>query len=81
MELKRILWSLLAGLSFSVAGCNDVNEPVAYGPPPQDTQVDQETDSSDSQDQDQVEVSDIVSEDPAQEDGGPAPMYGPVVDT
>ena len=80
MELKRILWSLLAGLSMSLAGCEGGGEPVAYGPPPEDTQVDHEADSSDAQDQDQVEVSDIVSEDPAKEESGPAPMYGPATD-
>jgi hypothetical protein len=70
MSAKKIFWSLLAGLGIALSGCDEDKEPVAYGPPPEDTSVDQPADS-DSDEADSEEMSDIIDEE------NPAILYGP----
>lgn len=68
MSLKRIFWSVLAGISLSVLGC-DEDEPdpqPEYGVPV-DTVVDQADDAADAAD---------MLEDIEEEESTIAPMYG-----
>ena len=76
MSLKRIFWSLLAGVSLALAGCEDDGGPE-YGPPP-DTAVDQPGDTAGDEASGDTAVEDmVVSEEELATLYGPVPEYGP----
>ena len=70
MSIKKIFWSILAGISLAMAGCDDENpvpDPPEYGPPP-----DYSTDYLADQAGDEV-----LAEDVGEEEELPVVMYGP----
>ncbi len=82
MSLKRIFWSMLAGVSFSLAGCEEEN-------PPADTATDdiQAEEAADVQHEDAVtegqdihEVADVAADDGLAETEFPPVEYGPPPD-
>jgi hypothetical protein len=71
MSIRKIFWSMLAGMSLAMAGCDDgkpVPNPPEYGPPP-----DYSTDDLSDQASDDVLAEDVGEE----EEELPAFMYGP----
>lgn len=79
MSLKRIFWSLLAGVSLALAGCDDDGgpDPVMYGPPP-DASLDQGGDTNDEEGSEDAAMEDmVVSEEELATLYGPVPEYGP----
>jgi len=75
MPIRKIVWSLLAGVSILAAGCGSS---TVYGPPPEygppaDSFVDPDADAADSHEADALSEDLDVEE----EEGPPATDYGP----
>ena len=82
MSLKRIFWSILAGVSFSLAGCDEENPPADTSS--DDIQVEEATDvqheDAVTDQQDIQEVTDVAADDAAAEAEGWPVEYGPPPD-
>lgn len=78
-RFQKILWTILCGGAVGIVGCGESDpgpdaedDMIAYYGPPPDYAVDTEADTTDT-------LGDVVEEDVPDE--GPAPAYGPAVDS